>query len=161
MKNSIKTLSVILISLFISNSMLAQPFGGPDCHKGVKGHKGEMSFLPDLTDKQKEEMKTLRTAHMKEMLPLKNELNEERAKLQTLTTAEKVDMNAVNAQIDKMSAIKTKLAKKRQAHKQSIRNILTDEQRVIFDSHSGKGGNGKKGHGMHGNGGQGCRGNCK
>ncbi len=94
--------------------------------------------IPDLTDTQKEKIKAERTKNMKGMLPLKNTLNEKQAHLKTISTAEKVDMNQVNKTIDEIGTIKTTMMKKRAAHKQIIRNILTEDQRVMFDMHSSK-----------------------
>jgi len=72
---------------------------------------------------------------------------EKSAHLNTLRTADKVDMNAVNKAIDEMGATRTKMMKEREAHRQSVRQILTDEQKVYFDSRRGRGFNGGKGKG--------------
>ena len=55
-------------------------------------------------------------------------------------------MNAINKTIDEISVLKNTMMKKREAHKQEIRKILNDEQRLFFDAHSEKRGEGK---GMH------------
>jgi len=100
---------------------------------------------------------------MKEMLPLKNELAEKMAHLKTLTTKDKVDMAAINATIDEIVVIKGKMMKLQVAHKQEIRKLLTEEQRIIFDTMPHMKGHGKgncdgsgpgKGHRMH-------RGQCR
>jgi Spy/CpxP family protein refolding chaperone len=84
-------------------------------------------------------MQKLRTAHMKEVMPLKNQLNELEAHLKTLTTGTNPDMNVIYAEIEKMGKIKTDLQKMKAKHHQDVRKLLTDEQRVMFDMHSGKG----------------------
>lgn len=123
--------------------------------------KGMMKNIPDLTEEQTAKIEALKTPHMKEMLPLKNQMAEKKAQLTTLTTAEKADMDAINKKIDEIGALKTQMMKKREAHKQEIRKILTEEQRLMFDMHQGnckgKGqmGEGKgmrKGNGPHGRG---------
>ncbi|PLX02908.1 MAG: hypothetical protein C0594_11445 [Marinilabiliales bacterium] len=138
--------------------------------------KGHLKGIPDLTEEQQTKIEKIHLDHMKEVLPLKNEMKEKNAKLNTLTTVEKVDMNSVNAIIDEIGAIKTQLMKKRVAMEQEVRSLLTEEQRIHFDmkhSHNGMGkhhkgmgqhngccGQGGEGHGNghgygHGNG------NCK
>ena len=43
-------------------------------------------------------------------------------------------MDKVNQTIEEIGKIKLVLAKKRAAHKQEIRNVLTEDQCVVFDS---------------------------
>ncbi len=101
---------------------------------------GERMFerLPDLTDTQKDKIGELRTEHLKATLPIKNEMAEKRAELRSLQTAENVDTDAVNKKIEAIGALHIKMMKKRAAHHQEIRNLLTEEQRVIFDSRFGR-----------------------
>ncbi len=87
----------------------------------------------NLTDEQSQKLESLKLEHQKKNLPLQNELNEKEARMQTLETAENVDMKAINSLIDDMGVVKTKIAKERAAHHQEIRKILTPEQRIQFD----------------------------
>lgn len=104
------------------------------CMSGM-GHGKHMSMIPDMTEQQKEQMEQLRTEHLKVMLPLKNQLQEKMARLRTLSTAEKVNMNDINKKIDEIGELKIKLMKERATHRQDIRKLLTEEQRVMFDMH--------------------------
>lgn len=115
------------------------------------------SHIPNLTEDQQKKIEKMRTANMKEMIQFRNVMAEKSAHLNTLRTADKVDMNAINKEIDVIGAISTKMMKKREAHRQSVRQILTDEQKVYFDSRRGKGFKGGKGIGMHGQGRYGCQ----
>jgi len=124
--------------------VLALLVGGAYAQPGAKGIKDitqrgptmeHFPKIPDLTEKQQEEMKKLQTDHMKEMLPLKNQIREKEAHLLTISTGDNVDMKKVNSAIEEIGALKIQMEKKRAAHRQEIRNLLTDEQRVIFDSH--------------------------
>jgi len=153
MKTKKQLLGIILaIALIISSgiSVNAQNSG-----------KGMLNNIPNLTEEQTAKIEALKTPHMKEMLPLKNQMAEKKAQLTTLTTAEKADMDAINKKIDEIGTLKTQMLKKREAHKQDIRKILSEEQRLMFDMHQGnckgKGqmGEGKgmrKGNGPHGKG---------
>lgn len=104
------------------------------------------SCIPGITSDQEEKIRKLQTEHLKEMQNYRNQLNENRARYQTLMTAVQPDMKAINANIEERSKIKAEMEKKRAAHLQAVRQVLTDEQRVIFDQHSFRG-KGYKGYG--------------
>lgn len=151
------TLLVLFLVGFVSYSMkaYAQPgLGGgfraeakANCQEFDKADKrGIENRIPDLTDEQKEKIDKLRTEHLKKMLPLKNELGEKEAQMRTLTTAENVSMSKINSKIEEIGTLKIKMAKEREAHKQEIRKLLNEKQRLIFDTFPPKG---KKGFGKH------------
>ncbi len=138
-------LTLIISGLFIGTS-LAQPpgkRGGPN--PGMEGRF--LDRIPDITEEQKEQIKGLKTDHMKEVLPLRNQVQEKQAHLQTISTGENVNLEKVNKTIEEISALKMNMAKKRAAHRQEIRKVLTEDQRVIFDSFRMKKG---KHHGFDG-----------
>lgn len=95
--------------------------------------KGMLKNIPNITEEQTKKIEALSTPHLKEILPLKNQIAEKKAQLNTLSTAEKADMTAINKKIDEIGALKTQILKSREAQKQEIRKILTEEQRLIFD----------------------------
>jgi Spy/CpxP family protein refolding chaperone len=148
--------TIALLSLFIVGFTFAQAQKrGPG-----NGPHGNGCNMLDLSDEQQKKIDDLRTVHMKEMLPLRNELNEKRARLQTLRTAEKYDASATEKTLEEMSAVKLKMAKKREAHKQEVRSLLTEEQRIKFDMHKGRGYHGKGMKGNIGSRGKGYRADC-
>jgi Spy/CpxP family protein refolding chaperone len=95
------------------------------------------SEIPSLTAEQKAKVKELRLAHFKEVQPLRNQLGELKAKQKTLTTAEKPDLKLINSNIDEITKVKNQLMKSREQNHQQIRALLTDEQRMAFDTHKG------------------------
>ncbi len=105
-----------------------------------------------LSEEQKEQMKSLRLEFMKEMTPLKNELEVKRATLKSVSVGDNVDMKKANNLIEEIGDLKTEMAKKQFAQKQKIRNILNDEQKILFDARGGnkgfEGRGGQKGHMM-------------
>jgi len=124
-----------------------------------------MCKIPNLTEDQQKKISDLKVKHLKEVTPLRNELNEKQAHLQTLVSAEKQEVDAINKTIDEIASVKAKLMKKRVAHRAEVSQLLTDDQKVYFNSRAGKGGQGNgfgkgKGRGrqgMHrGNGFQNC-----
>ncbi len=151
MKNQFQIL-VVVVAILMSGSVFAQRGQG-------KGMRGQMActMLPDMTDAQQEKIKQLRLDHQQEALLLRNQMGELKAKLRTLETAEKTDLGAINSTIDQIGKVQNQMHKKRAAHKQEVRKVLTDEQRVIFDSRAGKMRKGKmrRGRGCRGRGGKG------
>lgn len=128
-------LLAVVFMMGISGTVLAQHEGGNCCKKSsTEQCKGDML---NLTAEQKTQIEKLKTAHMKEMIGLKNQLKEKKAHLRTVTTVDKVDMVEVNKTIDEIGVIKTEMMKKKEAHKQEVRKLLTEEQRLKFDMHHG------------------------
>lgn len=108
-----------------------------------KARTNSKSFF---TEEQQEKMKALRLETTKEIQPLRNELNELKARQRTLTTAEKADMNAINDNISKMSDIQADIQMIRAKQHQEVRSMLSEEQRIKFDEMKNrKGKNFKKG----------------
>jgi len=149
MKNSrIITIGGLILAMMISlNAGVYAQKGSAKSNGPKDGDKPEFfcKNIPDLTEEQQEKIDALRTTQMKAMQSFHNQLAEKGAHLQTLRTADKVDMDAINKTIDEMGAIRTKMMKSREQHIQDVRSLLTDKQRVYFD-------NFKKGNGP----GQGC-----
>ncbi len=92
------------------------------------------SPIPDLTEQQKEQIEELNIANMKTMLPLQNELHEKEAQLHTLSTSDNPSMNKINGLIDEIGTIKTKMMKQREDHRQKVRKLLNEKQRLFLDT---------------------------
>lgn len=128
---------VLLTALVISMlwTIQAQPGKGKNQEPGKgKCIESTCRHLLDLTEDQKVKMNNLRLTHIKEMQVLRNQIGEKKARLRTLETADTPDMNAINGTIEDMGKLKTEMMKKRAAHKQEVRKLLTEEQRIIFDT---------------------------
>lgn len=131
------------------NNIQAQRGAGNGYGKGnglnKNGGQGVCQNIPDLTDEQGEQIKKLKTAHMKEMLVLRNQMGELKAKKRTLSTGDNVDTKVANANIDEITKLQNTIMKKQFKHRQDIRNLLTEDQKVWFDSHQPRRGKGKSG----------------
>lgn len=136
-----RILSIVLIAvLAISTTAIAQnpktgKRGSEQKAMMMKRHqqqKGER-MANFFTEEQQIKMKELRLETAKLVKPLKNELNELKAKQQTLTTADNADLKAINNNIDKMSELKAGVAKIIAKQHQEIRSMLSDEQLIKFD----------------------------
>lgn len=106
-----------------------------------------------FTEEQQEAVRKIRLETAKEVKPLRNELNELRARQHTLTTAENADLDAINKNIEKMGSVRTEIQKIMAKQHQEIRSLLTEEQLLKFDARKGmagkRPGRGEMDRGMH------------
>ncbi len=129
-------LTIMLLSMFSLGSMItvaqtrAEEVNKPrDCkHRNI----------PDLTAEQQKKIDDLHFAFMKKMKNNRNLLAEKQVHLNTLRTADKVNMNAINKTIDEIGALRTQMFKDKEAHNQEIRSVLNEQQRLYYDSHMHK-----------------------
>ncbi len=111
-----------------------------------------MTGIPNLTDKQIEQIKTLRTEHMKAVTQKRNLLKEKRAHLTVLMTQDNPDKKAIDKTIEEINSLRGELLKERVDMQLKIRSMLTEEQKVYYDrklSNMGKHKKGKKHHPHH------------
>ncbi len=87
-----------------------------------------------FTDEQKEAIKEMNSEIAVKVKPLMNELGELEAKQRSLTTGEDSDLDAIYKNIEKISDVRTEIAKLRAKHNQDVRAMLTEEQLLKFDS---------------------------
>jgi len=130
-----KTIKLIalLLALAVAGTASAQQKKGPGIKMGGKARFAKQC-IPDLSDAQKDTIKAIHLDTKRQVLPLKNELDEQRAHMKTLSTAANVDIAQIDAQIDKMSATQAEIMKLKAREKQQVRSQLTDDQRIVFDT---------------------------
>jgi Spy/CpxP family protein refolding chaperone len=149
-----KTMTAMMV-LFLTGTMA---FSQPPAGKAMKGmpqqapQKAMMQKMLDLTPEQMEQMKQMRLEMTKEMLPLRNDMAILKAEYRKLITAEKPSQKEINANIDKQTALINKMKKVRASHMLKMRDILTEEQWLMIQSHRGMQGKGamRGGAGHHG-----------
>ena len=90
--------------------------------------------LPDLTPDQQEKIHVAGLDHLKMLTPLQNQLREKRARLQTMLTTSPFDAKLTDQAAEEFGKIQTDILKATIRHDQALRNILTPQQQVIFDS---------------------------
>ena len=101
-------------------------------------------LVPDLTAEQETAIQKLRTEHYKAVLPLSNSMAEKEARLQTLRTADNPDNARINKLIEEIGSIRTDMMKKAESHRQKVRKLLTDDQKVLYDRQHSRMGRGRR-----------------
>ena len=90
--------------------------------------------VPDLSNDQREKIRLQELEHMKTMMPLHNQVREKRARLQTILTTSPFDAKTADLVVDELGKTETAILMESIRHDQALRNILTPDQQVIFDS---------------------------
>ncbi len=102
-------------------------------NQGDRKQKRMFSAL-DLSEEQKEQIKGIMLEGKKEAIPVQNELREKRARMRTLSSGDTYDTEALKEVADEMAQLHASLKKIHIEKKGDIRALLTDDQKVIFDS---------------------------
>lgn len=132
--------------LTIALTMSAQQQNNQIHKQGMMKANPEM-MKSQLTPDQQKQVAELSLKHQKEILQFNNELNEKKAQLKTLQQIDKPNLKDINSKIDEISALQNKKLKSTAAHRNTVRSLLTEEQRIHFDLRMR---NGEK-HGKMGN----------
>ena len=140
-----KTLAALMVVVLAAGFALAQP--GPTTSapapatkmqapmgcgmQGMQGMQGMMhgAAMPDMTPEQLEKMDVLRTAHVKEMVPLRADLKVKEIELDALWRADEPDAKKIVAKVKEIGEIKEKIEIARINHQFEVRKLLTPEQR--------------------------------
>ena len=135
MKRLVKVTMAITLMLMVINVANAQQGQRNGYRQGSGNGQGfGLEQGLNLTEDQQTQIKSMRLKMQQEMLPVRNKIGENRAKLRTLSTVENADMKAINKVIDSNSQLTATLTKLRAANHQAVRSLLTEEQRIMFDS---------------------------
>jgi len=86
----------------------------------------------NLSDEQVAKIKALREAHQQQSLDLRNQLNEKRAHLKTLTDQKEYQEKEVNRTIDEITNLEGKMMKLQAAHRQEMKQILPEEAQFMM-----------------------------
>lgn len=144
MKTQQLIISTLLIFLFAGIFDSQAQRRGERANRGPAANQAEC-VIPDLTEEQQNQINELRTKRIKASTQHRANMAELRAKKRSLSIADTPDMNKVNAVIDDMAEMRSANLKENAAHRQAVREILTDEQRVIYDSrHANRQGRGQQ-----------------
>lgn len=107
-------------------------------------------FIDDLTEEQEAQIKAIRLQGLEQRTAHRSQMDELRARKRNLMTQAQADTDAINSIIDEMTSLKNTQMKERVAHRQAIRELLTEEQRILFDSRTTRRQGGRQPHGRSG-----------
>jgi Spy/CpxP family protein refolding chaperone len=96
--------------------------------QGMPGMQGMAPMMPDLTPDQQQKMDALRTAHLKEMLPLQTDLQVKEIELEALWRADEPDAKKIVAKVKEIGDIHEKMEVARINHMFDCRKLMTPEQ---------------------------------
>jgi Spy/CpxP family protein refolding chaperone len=85
--------------------------------------------MPDMTPEQMEKIDALRAAHLKEMLPLRTDLQVKEIELGALWRADEPDAKKIIAKVKEIGDIREKMEVAGINHQFDIRKLMTPEQR--------------------------------
>ena len=122
----LKSAAVALIgtALIFTLPLPAQKEGPGTCQKACG--------LSDLSAEQTAKIQKLQINHEKAILTLKTDLKTKRIELRQMMM-ESADQKNLEAKIDELARIGAEIQKKRLAHRNDIRSLLTDEQKKVFN----------------------------
>ncbi len=127
-----KIIGLLTIMLLSVSFSMAQP-GSKNQIQQEPAQPRILNKIPNLTDKQKTDIKNIWIERQKKTTEYRNLLQEKRAHLKVLTTQDNPDQKEVDKTINEISGLKEKMMKENIHARMQIRALLTDEQKVYFD----------------------------
>lgn len=125
----------MIVLLGLSLGMMAQQ---QPRHKQFQQREKSAFGMLNLTEEQKSGIKEIHLSQVKEVQPLKDELLINKAKINALVKKDSPDMKEIVSLVESNGKILTQMQVKEIESKIKVRGLLNDEQKVMFDSHSGK-----------------------
>ena len=125
------TIGLFFCLLLVAPPLLAQRAQRPGYRAGMV-HRPQIGMDLDLTDDQKEQLQDIRLEQAKALNPLRNELNENRARHRSLMQSEVFDKEAVFANIDERTALLNEIGKLQAEYHEQFRNLLTEDQKLLM-----------------------------
>lgn len=127
MKNTIIGLLTFTFIFLIVTDVNAQK------RREMRENQGRVHEQLNLTDQQKIKLDELRIKHQEQMIDFRAELDKARLEMQKLRKSDKLNRSDVINQTKKMSSIINKIAEARANHMMDMYEMLTDEQRKIWN----------------------------
>jgi Spy/CpxP family protein refolding chaperone len=142
MKRHLMFFTILALLVFGFATVYAQP------GTGMKARGMDRDSFPALSKDQIQQMDQLRFEHQKAMIPLRSDLKLQRVELRNMIE-NNTSQADLNAKLDQIGQLRTKISKERIDHMLKMKNVLTDEQREFIKSHRGMGRGFFDGWGQH------------
>ena len=124
--------------------------GGRGGRGEMRAHRQDVLEQLNLSDKQKEQIKTLRQAQERRMIPLRASMEEAQLDLRDAMSADQPSKAKIDAAIDRLSDLRANAQKERVGSMLEMRNLLTADQRKKLKDLGGMGFGRMGGRGGHG-----------
>ena len=132
-----KLLVAIIFILGLSLSVMAQPNQRRQIpHQSMRA-QSPLKFL-DLSEEQKDQIKEIHLAHMKDVQANRDEVKINRVKINAQLHNDDPDMKEIVKLVEANGKLLTQIQIKRIEEKINVRLLLTDEQKIIFDAQGEK-----------------------
>lgn len=150
-----KTVFTLLIAAFImaaTSALFAQGRGrGMDMSPGMGIYDLSSMLGLDLSSDQIKKINDLRTAHLKDIQPLRNQMFAKRGELRLLWRERSPDKAKIDAAQRDIQNLRSQMISKQTSFRLALLNVLTPEQRekvqaANWGSSRGKGGTGSQEH---------------
>ncbi len=138
---------ILIIGLALGMVISAQGFGGrqaKDCKMGGKQLHAELN----LTTEQSDKIEALKLDFQKQQIDQRADVQKLHLEMKELMRADKPNRKAINSTLEKISGKQLVMKKMHVNHRLDVRELLTDEQKEIFDQHAMRKGHGRQGNGM-------------
>lgn len=119
----------LIFMLSISQGLLAQKYG----RDIISPRRGYEYYGLNLTEEQLKMIQELELILEKELSLLYSKLRLKDLELQQLYAQPNPDNHKIEINVNEIDKIENAIAEKERLHQEKIRNILTDEQKAIFD----------------------------
>jgi hypothetical protein len=127
-----KIVFVGIIILALSCDLMAQPLQERARQREQKARFTEM--VPGLTEEQRNQLKEIHLATLKEVQPLKDELKVNNARLNILLKQDNPDMKEINNLVEANADIQARVMMLSIEGRVKTRSLLTEEQKILFDA---------------------------
>lgn len=92
----------------------------------------------DLTDEQITKLKILREDHLREIMPIEDQMFNKTLELKVLWLEQTPDINKLSSAQKEIQSFQQEMYEKTMTYRNGIRSILTDQQQKILWSHRGR-----------------------
>lgn len=122
---------ILTFVVAISGVVFAQGHGKM---KMRQNHRDD-PFMSELNEEQQVACKEKRMQLLQEIQPLQLQIEKMNVDLKTLLIADKPNLRAIDKQIDEISVVKGNIQKLTLKNKLAMRDLLDDDQKVMFNQH--------------------------
>lgn len=136
---------IILLAVFAFSASFAQQIEKKVIvetkPKHMKFMQGSELPIPNLTDKQKEDIKKIHIETKSAIMKLHAQIEVKEAQINALKLEDNYDLKKIDQLIDEKVKLKADIAKKHVRAEQDIKKLLDDEQKMAFNmiiKHKGK-----------------------